>query len=209
MVALVGVAALTLSSLTATLTAAHEEGPPQPAPAPIEQPSSPPPAPPPPPPSANTEQKSGGGASTLSETFTQPSAASVAVADDHGRDEARVSKERDDDKVAKLTKEQRQQKARSNRSGLGDYGTEGQVVGVRCSLATPVPQLARQAVPFDASQAPYVLLANQDGIQQVRLLDEAARQCSSTRVGDYLKADGEKHHEFLFDAQDLTVERSR
>ena len=112
----------------------------------------------------------------------------------------------DKDKPRKLTEEQKQQRQRTNRGGLDDTRTEGNVLGVRCEAGTPVPSTKSGfvAVPDDV---PYALIATGDGIQQVRLLDDARTVCRSIRVGDYLTAEGEKVHEQLFDAYDADVER--
>jgi hypothetical protein len=54
-----------------------------------------------------------------------------------------------------------------------------------------------------------VTIANLDGLVKIRLLGEAAKTCGSIRVGDYLEADGEKIHEHLFEATDVSVKRRR
>ena len=56
---------------------------------------------------------------------------------------------------------------------------------------------------------PYVVIANRDGAVEVRLLKEAQKACSSIHVGDYLEADGEKQHEFLFHADSVEIKRRR
>jgi len=43
----------------------------------------------------------------------------------------------------------------------------------------------------------------------VRLFKSAATGCPSIQVGDYLSAEGEKQHEQLFDAIDISVEHLR
>ena len=93
----------------------------------------------------------------------------------------------DEDEARRLTEEQRQQRQRTNRGGLDDTRTEGNVVGVACNQA---PQA--------------VTIANRDGDVTVSLLGEAATTCASIRVGDYLEAKGEKQHEFLFEAYDVS-----
>ena len=57
-------------------------------------------------------------------------------------------------------------------------------------------------VHLDASP-PYVVLANRDGPVVVRLF--RGSQCPVIRVGDYIEVDGEKQHEQLFDAEQVTV----
>ena len=49
------------------------------------------------------------------------------------------------------------------------------------------------------------MIATHDGNQQLRLLYGTRNVCQSARVGDYAEADGEKQHEFLFDAHELTI----
>ena len=51
---------------------------------------------------------------------------------------------------------------------------------------------------------PSVTIANRDGNVTVLLLGEARTTCASIRVGDSLKAEGEKQHEFLFEAYDVS-----
>jgi hypothetical protein len=104
---------------------------------------------------------------------------------------APVSSDGEDDRKPKLTEEQRQQRSRTNRSNRDDYAAEGNVVEVRCDATVPT-----------------VVIANRDGLLEVRLLRGAAAVCGSIRVGDYLEADGEKQSEQLFDATDVQVRRS-
>jgi type VI secretion system secreted protein VgrG len=59
----------------------------------------------------------------------------------------------------------------------------------------------------DAADIPYVVIGNVDGDQRVRLRGDAKSMCSSIRIGDYLEADGEKQHEQLFDADEVTIRR--
>ena len=112
-----------------------------------------------------------------------------------------------DDKDEKLTEEQKQQKERTNKLGSGDYRTEGNVAGVRCDLAGEIPSVARGEVSFNRDDVPYALIATRDGVQQVRLLRETKSLCASIQVGDYLEIDGTKEHEFLFDAENVTIIR--
>ena len=53
----------------------------------------------------------------------------------------------------------------------------------------------------------YVVIANVDGNQKVRLGKDAAASCPAIRVGDYLEAEGVKQHEQLFDADDVAIDR--
>jgi hypothetical protein len=95
-----------------------------------------------------------------------------------------------DDSPRKQTEEQRQQRQRTNRSGLDDYRTEGNVAEVH-----------------QDEQPPYVVIGNKDGLVRVNLL--CGNQCPKVQVGDYLEAEGEKQHEQLYDATDVTVKHVR
>ena len=53
------------------------------------------------------------------------------------------------------------------------------------------------------------VIANRDGLVEVKLVKEARAACSSISVGDYLEADGEKQHEHLFHADSLDIKRRR
>ena len=46
-----------------------------------------------------------------------------------------------------------------------------------------------------------------DGLVKVVLFKDAANAAGSIRVGDYLEADGEKQHEQLFEATDVSISR--
>lgn len=94
----------------------------------------------------------------------------------------------DTDSPRRLTTEQRQQQQRTNRSNRDDGHTEGHVIALACDRRPPA-----------------LSLANRDGSVTVQLLDDAATVCESVRVGDYVEADGEKIHEQLFEATDLTI----
>jgi len=59
----------------------------------------------------------------------------------------------------------------------------------------------------DAADMPYVVIGTIDGQQRIRLHGDAKSSCASIRPGDYLEADGEKQHELLFDADDVTIHR--
>ena len=52
---------------------------------------------------------------------------------------------------------------------------------------------------------PFVRIGNRDGVQTVVLYKDAAQSASSIKVGDYLEAEGEKIHEQLFEATDVSV----
>ena len=53
------------------------------------------------------------------------------------------------------------------------------------------------------------MIANRDGLVEVRLLKEVQKTCMSIQVGDSLEADGEKQHEQLFDADSVEIKRRR
>ena len=103
-----------------------------------------------------------------------------------------VQEARDDtDEPQKETENERRQRARTNQGSKDDESTEGNVLETRCDQPWPS-----------------VIIANRDGEVEVRLTREAQAACRSIEVGDYLEADGEKQHEFLFDASDVTVTRN-
>jgi hypothetical protein len=118
---------------------------------------------------------------TTSTTTTIASAASQRSSSD---DRERVKPDR-------LTAEQRQQHDRTNRLGLDDYRTEGNVVAVR-------PE----------AEPPEIVLANRDGPVVVQLLGDARDAASTAQTGDYLEADGVKETEQLFQAESVTITRA-
>jgi hypothetical protein len=89
------------------------------------------------------------------------------------------------------TEEQRQQVARTNRSNLDDYRTEGNAVSSDCQA--PIPT---------------VTIANRDGDVVLQLLHDARGSCGLVQPGDYVEAIGEKQHELLYEAHQLTVRRN-
>lgn len=99
-------------------------------------------------------------------------------------------KKEKEDGEGKPTEEQQQQQQLTNASNRDDVSIEGNVVAV-----------------FADEQPPYVVIANRDGLVKVVLYKDAAKVAGSIRVGDYLEADGEKQHEQLFDAYDLSIKR--
>ncbi|MCC7370482.1 MAG: DUF11 domain-containing protein [Chloroflexi bacterium] len=117
----------------------------------------------------------------------------------------RTRQEPSEDDPKKPTEEQRQQNERTNRSGLDDYRTEGNVVAKDCGEG-PEPGL-----PATATQAepPFIVIANRDGLVTIRLLGDSRYACKQYQVGDYLEADGEKVHEYLFDAENVSKPRRR
>jgi predicted outer membrane repeat protein len=112
---------------------------------------------------------------------------------------------------SRLSPQGRVQQDHTNRAGLDDYHSEGDVVGVRCSPGDSLPAaLVGQSLPFDPDDpAPYIVVGTRDGLQQIRLLGDAAGACSSIRAGSYVQVEGVKHDEGLFDADDVTVSRPR
>ena len=92
------------------------------------------------------------------------------------------------DTPRKETGEQRQQRERTNRGGKDDVYVEGNVVEVH-------PE----------AEPPYVMIGNRDGLVKVVLYKDAAQSASGIKVSDYLEADGEKVHEQLFEATDVSV----
>jgi hypothetical protein len=97
-----------------------------------------------------------------------------------------------EDSPAKPTEEQQQQQQLTNTSNKDDVHVEGNVVGVHAD-----------------EQPPYVVIANRDGLVKVVLYRDAAKVAASVQVGDYLDASGEKQHEQLFDAYDVSIKRGR
>ena len=53
------------------------------------------------------------------------------------------------------------------------------------------------------------MIATRDGNQQLRLLYHTRAECESAEVGGYAEADGDKEHELLFNAHNLTLRRRR
>jgi hypothetical protein len=105
----------------------------------------------------------------------------------------------DDDENAdkKLTKEQKQNKSRSDNSNHDQRKTEGNVVGVRCKSSDAVPTLKRGFIS-KPDETPYALIGTADGVQQVVFTGGTKSKCKEIQVGDYLEAEGEKEHEQLF-----------
>jgi hypothetical protein len=113
----------------------------------------------------------------------------MGVRSSPGSSQSAVRRDSSDDKPRRLTETQRQQRERTNNSGLDDYRTEGNVVEVH----------------LDANP-PYVVVAMRDGKQTVRL--SCGDDCPEIRVGDYIEADGSKENEQLFDAESIVVTRN-
>jgi hypothetical protein len=97
-----------------------------------------------------------------------------------------------DDGTAERTEEQRQQHQLTNTSNKDDVYVEGNVIELHAD-----------------ERPPYVVIANRDGLVKVLLYGEAAKAADSIRIGDYLEASGEKQHEQLFEASDVSIKRAR
>jgi hypothetical protein len=88
--------------------------------------------------------------------------------------------------------------------GEDESRTEGDVVGVRCAESEPVPELSRGFI-VHPNMVPYAVIGTRDGAQQVLLIHESAKSCTSIHVGDYLEVDGEKQSEELFQGHDIDI----
>jgi hypothetical protein len=110
----------------------------------------------------------------------------------------------DDDEQKKETKEQKQGRRRTDNSNRDQIRAEGNVVGVRCKTSDPVPTVKRGFIS-EPDSAPYALIGNTDGVQQITLQGKAKSDCKLIQDGDYLKAEGEKEHEQLFRADEIEV----
>lgn len=114
---------------------------------------------------------------------------SVPASPLQGQDDTDPSrKNTQESKDVKETQEQQQQRERTNRGNRDDIATEGNVTEVH----------------LDANP-PYVVLGNRDGAVRINLL--CGDQCPVIRVGDYIEVDGEKQHEQLYDAEQVTVRK--
>lgn len=115
----------------------------------------------------------------------------------------------DDGQSRPRTETQRQQARRTNQSGLSDYQTEGQVLGIHrgdgATLQT-VPGLDLGGLSLVGEAGPYLLIATGDGIQLVRLIKGAAGEVDQVSLGDYVRVEGEKQHEQLFNGDELEVD---
>ena len=128
--------------------------------------------------------------------------ASAAV-DIGGTDTNKPNNDDENDKP-KETEEERRQREHTNRGGLDDDRTEGNVVAVRCADGAVADSVGWMD---DGMDAPYAVIVNRDGLQKVRLIGEARTTCRSIKVGQYLEADGVKQTEQLFDAENVTLRK--
>ena len=133
--------------------------------------------------------------SQTGQSVAAPVAASAPANDDDDDD--------DNDKP-RLSETQRHQRSHTNASGQDDYRTEGNVLEVHCDASAP----PEYDVAFP-THTPYLVIATRDGDQQLRLLYDTRRECSSVQVGDYAEADGDKEHELHFNAHEITIRRRR
>jgi hypothetical protein len=116
------------------------------------------------------------------------------------------SNDRDDGPSEKRRQRRNQQQQGTNSGGRDDIHTEGNVVGLRCSLSDPVPAPPKGFI-VKPDAVPYVLIANLDGgIQQVVLGREGAA-CGDIGLGAYLEADGTKESEEFFEAEGVRTSR--
>jgi len=94
------------------------------------------------------------------------------------------------------TEEQQQQIQHTNRAGLDEYQTEGNVIEVGGTVAEG-----------EGVGEPTIVIANRDG--KVTVIMRCGSQCPIVHVGDYVVISGEKIHELLYIAYDVSVEKSR
>ena len=133
---------------------------------------------------------------------TQPAGRRSGAGDDHGRHRGHVAgrgresrrRPADDEREEREreTEEERRQRERTNQGNKDDDSVEGDVIETRCD-----------------QEWPSVVIANRDGAVEVKLVKEAQKACNSISVGDYLEADGEKQHEYLFHADSVEIKRRR
>jgi hypothetical protein len=102
----------------------------------------------------------------------------------------RANDANNDDEKPKETKEQRRNRERTNTGNQDDEHTEGNVIEVG-----------------QDAQGPFVVLANRDGPMKIILIKDAAKLAGSIKVGDYIEVDGQKEHEKLFYADEVSVSR--
>jgi hypothetical protein len=112
------------------------------------------------------------------------------IVDDDAQAEYQNSPGDDDtEDKPKETDEQRQQRHRTDRSSQDDIRTEGNVVEIRRNEDPPV-----------------VVIANKDGLVELRLIGDARHELRKLKVGQYVVASGEKEHEQLYIIDDLSIE---
>lgn len=90
------------------------------------------------------------------------------------------------DRPRKLTEEQTQQHQHTNKAGLDDYRTEGNVTEVHTD-----------------AEPPYIVIGTRDGLVVLRLHGEASTV--KVNIGDYVTAEGEKVTEQLYEIEILST----
>jgi parallel beta-helix repeat protein len=123
---------------------------------------------------------------TSTPTPTPVPGAVVPAGDDKG---GPSGNNRPKEKDQPRTEEQRQQDQRTNRYGNDQYAVQGNVKGFGT---------------LNGEQT--VILANRDG--DVVVVLRCKDQCPTITIGDYIVAEGEKEHEQLFFASDVSVEKA-
>jgi hypothetical protein len=103
---------------------------------------------------------------------------------------SQVVSRNDEDSPRRLTATERRQKERTNRLGLDDDHTEGNVMGVG-----------------EDERGPFATIANRDGLVTVLLRCDGG--CPKVQAGQYLEASGVKENELLFTAEDISVSSVR
>jgi hypothetical protein len=93
------------------------------------------------------------------------------------------------DRPRKETEDDRRQREHTNQGNEDDIFAEGNVTEVHRD-----------------EQPPYVVIGNRDGL--VRVVLRCGEQCPTVQVGDYLQADGQKEHDALFYADQITIWRN-
>ena len=121
--------------------------------------------------------------------------------------DSRPPQDPDNDKDQEREAERREREERHQKD-QEEQETQGNVVAVACTDRTPRPP--GPVAGDDGLDMPYVVIVTVDGNQKVRLVGRYARlACPSIQIGDYLEANGEKQHEYLFDADDVKVRGAR
>jgi hypothetical protein len=91
------------------------------------------------------------------------------------------------DEKPKPTGQERHQKERTNKGSKEDERLEGSVTAINLG-----------------DEPPTITIANRDGLVVVVLSGDALTVARYLKVGDYVTAEGEKQHELLFWASDLS-----
>jgi uncharacterized repeat protein (TIGR01451 family) len=115
--------------------------------------------------------------------------------------QAEIKDTGDSDKDEERARRRRQQDERERQEQQNEE-IHGNVLAVRCSGTTPPVEGLRED---DGQDVPYAIIETIDGKVKLRLHDDARRACTSIRIGDYLEANGEKVHEFLWDIEGVVI----